>query len=1252
MADLFFSEYIEGSNSNQALEIYNSTESTVDLSSAAYAIEIYADGSTSPTTTINLTGTIAAGKTFVVTDLGADTILLDKGNQTNTELSFNGNDAIVLRKASNVIDAIGQVGFDPGTAWTSGDISTQDSNLRRKASVIAGSTNPQQAFNPSLQWDAYPATNVSNLGTHTTIAREPQRIYDIQGKAHRSPLENQLLSTIPGIVTAVAPNTATVTGEENGGFYLQDPSGDGDTATSDGIFIFTGSTPSLNPGDSAIVTGTVREIRPNNDPQNLTVTQIVTPSYTTVSTGNPLPAPTVIGNGGRIPPTTTIKSAVGNIETSTELFNPNSEGMDFYESLEGMLVQVNNAVAVSPSNSEGEIWILGDNGANATGRSPRGGISIVSSGTNVDYNPERIEVDNTLFKGTNTSLTNPDVNVAAQLGSITGIIDYRDRNYELLNTSDLNPPEKPLQPSPITRETTALKGSDSQLTVATFNASNLDPSSEKLVSRLATIIANNLQAPDIIALQDVSDNSGQQDDGIVDAIETYQALIDAIAAAGGGTYEYQQINPNNNQDGGPLNNRSAFLFNPNRVTFVAGTAGSADSAIEVNSGTTVSLNPGRIDPTNSAFNNQSKSLAGLFEFNNQKIFLVNNDFISQAEDEPLFSPNQPPARLSEAKRIEQAATVNNFVDSILARDANANIIVLGSFNDFPTSEALNILKGQPEGEGTAVLTNLVQNINLPAARYTAIIDGNSQPLDQILISQNLRDKTAPEIDIVHANAEFTEPEIDNFLLREPVLSRFSFGTNITLTISPSAFPDIVPPGTLRGRVTRTGETDNSVNVTLTVSDPLEANFNGLGTTQLTIGTGQSAVDFNLNAVNDQITDTTWKTVDLTAAATGYTDGRTKVTVIDDITAAIPVLPTESPAPIPSASPTPIPINNTPNVSNNTRPDNPILTPLTFDGGSSFIFNYSTDNATFGTSIGDTLAGNDGNDILIGAGGDDSLLGYQGDDILDGTSGNDSLFGGKDRDTLLAGGDRDLVWGGEGADILDGGVDGDTLFGGTENDTLYGNSGNDSVYGNEGDDLIYGNDGNDSLYGNQGGDTISGWEGEDSVFAGKDNDFVFAGEGNDFVCGDLGDDYLSGEAGDDELCGREGDDTIYGGLGADTLNGDSGNDTLIGGAGNDQLQGGEGRDVFIFSDLSDNGDTILDFAAGDGGDVLNLQSVFNKLSYTGSNPINDKFLRLVQVGSDAELQIDSDGANTANDFTVLVTLKNVTAGSFNASNYTF
>ncbi|HLO47125.1 MAG TPA: hypothetical protein VK211_01665, partial [Kamptonema sp.] len=1157
----------------------------------------------------------------------------------------------------------GQVGFNPGTAWTSGSISTADTDLRRKTSVIAGSTNPQQTFNPSLQWDAYPPSDTSNLGTHTTLARESQRIYDIQGNAHRSPLENQLLSKVPGIVIAVQPNTGSVPEATNGGFYMQDPSGDGNIATSDGIFVFTGSTPSVKTGDSVTVTGIATEIRPNNDPKNLTVTEIVSASYTTVSTGNPLPAATVIGNGGRIPPTTIIKSTVGNIETSPESFNPSTEGMDFYESMEGMLVQVNNAIAVSPSNNEGEIWILGDNGANATGRTSRGGIAISSSNP-IDYNPERIEVDNTLFKGTNTSLTNPSVNVAAQLGTITGIIDYSDRNYELLNTSDLNPPQNPLPPSPIAAETTALKGSTDQLTVATFNASNLDPSSEKLVSRLASIIANNLQAPDIIALQDIADNSGPQNDGVVDADKSYKALTDAIAAAGGGTYDYRQINPTNNQDGSAINSRSGFLFNPSRVTFVAGTAGSATNATIVNSGTSVSLNPGRVDPTNSAFNNNPKPLAGLFEFNSQKLFLVNSDFISKAEDEPLFGVNQPPALVSETKRIDQAQSVNNFVDSILATDANANVIVLGSLNDFPNSEPLNVLKGTPKGQGTAVLSNLVDNIKLPSDRYTAIIDGNSEPLDQILISKNLRDKTAPEIDIVHANSEFVSNFAVDSVLREPVLARFNFGTNIALTVSPGAFPDITPAGTLKGTVTRTGNTSNPIDVTVTVSDSLQANFNGAIAKDLTIAAGQSAVDFDINAVNDQIVDTTWKTVELTAAAKGYTDGKTKVTVIDDITAAVPVV-APSPSPLPFTGELPVIGNNSSsnsssNSSNsssttttiNIRPDDPISNPITLDGSLTFNFDYSADGAKFGTSSGDTLTGNDGNDILIGGDGEDCLAGYLGDDILDGGGGNDSLFGGNERDTLVAGGGSDIVWGEEGADILDGGLDSDTLFGGTENDTVYGDRGNDSVFGDRGDDLIYGNDGNDSIFGNQGVDTISGGEGEDSIFAGKDSDLVFSGAGNDFICGDVADDYLSGEAGNDKLCGVEGADTLYGGIGNDTLEGGGDRDTLIGGTGADELSGGVGSDVFVYSDLSENGDTILDFAAGDGGDILNLQPLLNKVGYTGSNPINDKFVRLVQVGADAEVQIDSDGANGPNSFTALVTLKNVTAGNLNATNYKF
>ena len=87
-----------------------------------------------------------------------------------------------------------------------------------------------------------------------------------------------------------------------------------------------------------------------------------------------VPAPIVIGTGGRIPPATVIEDdATGDVETSGT-FDPATDGIDFYESLEGMLVQVNDAVAVGPTSDFGsnrEIPVVVDNGANAGLRTPR-----------------------------------------------------------------------------------------------------------------------------------------------------------------------------------------------------------------------------------------------------------------------------------------------------------------------------------------------------------------------------------------------------------------------------------------------------------------------------------------------------------------------------------------------------------------------------------------------------------------------------------------------------------------------------------------------------------------------------------------------------------------------------------------------------------------------------------------------------------------------------------------------------------------
>ena len=148
--ELFFSEYIEGSSNNKALEIYNGTGAAIDLGANAYNVKVYFNGNPVSTLTINLTGTVADGDVFVVAQSTADPAILAQANQTNGAGWFNGDDAVVLRKGTTMLDVIGQIGFDPGTEWGSGLTSTADNTLRRKVSVNAGDPIGSDAFDPSI----------------------------------------------------------------------------------------------------------------------------------------------------------------------------------------------------------------------------------------------------------------------------------------------------------------------------------------------------------------------------------------------------------------------------------------------------------------------------------------------------------------------------------------------------------------------------------------------------------------------------------------------------------------------------------------------------------------------------------------------------------------------------------------------------------------------------------------------------------------------------------------------------------------------------------------------------------------------------------------------------------------------------------------------------------------------------------------------------------------------------------------------
>jgi uncharacterized protein len=168
--ELFFSEYLEGSGNNKALEIYNPTTQTVSLSS--YVVKLYSNGGTTAGNTLTLTGTLSAGQALVIANSGMTLTFSAPVTFTSAVTFFNGDDAITLEKSGVVIDRIGQVGFDPGTAWTGGGLSTLDQTLRRKNTVKAGDNNATGVFNIADQWEAAPApvlNNASGLGSHSVV---------------------------------------------------------------------------------------------------------------------------------------------------------------------------------------------------------------------------------------------------------------------------------------------------------------------------------------------------------------------------------------------------------------------------------------------------------------------------------------------------------------------------------------------------------------------------------------------------------------------------------------------------------------------------------------------------------------------------------------------------------------------------------------------------------------------------------------------------------------------------------------------------------------------------------------------------------------------------------------------------------------------------------------------------------------------------------------------------------------------------
>jgi predicted extracellular nuclease len=522
----------------------------------------------------------------------------------------------------------GQVSFAPGQSAATITL------------TVTGDTvgEPSETFAVRL---ANPVGNIAitdgeGVGTIQNDDPLQLKIFEIQGEAQRSPFEGQPVITT-GIVTAIAGR----------GFYIQDAAGDGNARTSDAVFVFTGSAPTVAIGDGVQVRGTVSEFQAGA--ANLTTTELLPSAITVLSSGNALPAAVLIGEGGLTPPTETID------DDNVTSFDPQTDGLDFYESLEGMRVTVDSPLVIAATNGSADTWVLASGGKGATGLNTDGDGVVIAAN---DFNPERILIDANGLGAVSTA----NYGAGDILSDVTGVLSYGSGNFRLLVSEPITLIKDAPAPA---REITTLDGDRNHLTVASYNLENIDPTdSQAKFDILAKDIVLNLSAPDILGVQEIQDADGSGNGSNLSGAQTAAKLIAAIQAAGGPGYVYVEIAPataNSSGGEGGGNIRNGYFYNPERVSLVEGSLALIQDA---------------------AYNGTRKPLVATFNFNGENVTLINVHFTSRGGSDPLFGSNQPPSNAGDAAREAQATAVANYVGNLLAANPSLKLGVLGDLNGF------------------------------------------------------------------------------------------------------------------------------------------------------------------------------------------------------------------------------------------------------------------------------------------------------------------------------------------------------------------------------------------------------------------------------------------------------------------------------------------------------------------------------------------------------------------------------------------
>ncbi len=589
-------------------------------------------------------------------------------------------------------------------------------------------------------------------------------VSEIQGAVHRSPHERDWLFGVEGVVTGVVatPGRSTVA-------WIQ-TDGDGDLNTSDGLHLrwnpdqTTGRPGDWNPsvGDRVQASGFVRELGGNS---TLPVTALEAFHLQVIGKSD-LPAAVLLDpsggsrNANRMP-FTPLPLDDGNA------FSPGASAIDRLEVLEGMRVTLPPSTAVSGTSRFGDIALLPD-GAQGV-RSPAGGVLLTAE----DFNTQRL-IAAAMHEA-------PTVRVGDRFDEpISGVLDYSFGNYKLhveewppvtaAESGGTGLQWSGLQQAGLQRSGFQQSGFEANLTFATYNVLNLDPGDGPQFDRVAKSIAEVLESPHILALQEIQDDNGPDDEGVTSADLTLNLLIDAIRDQGGAEYEYAQIDPVHNEEGGqPVGNiRVAYLYRPDRVQLRQGMPGDSYTSVMVTGAAQFEPSPGRVavdDPSfaGSEARNWERNrpcLAAEFWVDEKLWQFVNCHLKSKRGDERLFGPNQPPVFHTEKQRAGQTQAVADLVGDLFEINPEARLVVLGDTNEHEFRSPVQILKD-------AGLTNLVDQVPL-GQRYSFNFNGNSQILDNVLVSPAIV-QCEPEVSIAHINADL--PDTDRASDHDPIVVR-------------------------------------------------------------------------------------------------------------------------------------------------------------------------------------------------------------------------------------------------------------------------------------------------------------------------------------------------------------------------------------------------------------------------------------------------------------------------------------------------